>query len=120
MRDAVIDTNVLVCANGKGPVGPADAEACAHWLVEIKNRGRIVIDDKQRILREYRNNLSASGQPGIGDEFFHPIIGEASDSKWWGWKEALKNHGVHVEFLCEDYIRQKYIEKMRTAPSKRS
>jgi hypothetical protein len=172
VKDVVIDTNVLMCANGEGPVGPADSVVCARWLVDVKKRGRIVIDDRHRILREYRNNLSESGQPGIGDEFFrwilsvmadpkhcvgvritekqgdsqdflefpvdsrlslvdpadrkfiavsaaiepHPIIGEASDSKWWGWKEALEDHRVHVEFLCEDYIRKKHIEKMGTAP----
>jgi hypothetical protein len=173
VRDTVIDTNVLVCANGKGPVGPADAAACSRWLLEVKRTGRVVIDTGQRILREYRNNLSASGQPGFGDEFFRWIlsvaadtrhcvttsitpereasedyvefpkddrlsavdpadrkfivvaaaveppaqIGEASDSKWWGWKEALEDHGLHVVFLCEEFVRRKYYEKMESRAS---
>jgi hypothetical protein len=41
-----------------------------------------------------------------------PPILEATDSKWWGWKEALKESGISVSFLCPDYIRTKYQEKM--------
>lgn len=42
-----------------------------------------------------------------------PPILEATDSKWWGWKEALANAGITVNFLCEDWIAQKYSDKMR-------
>nr|NJM02567.1 hypothetical protein [Desulfobacula sp.] len=42
----------------------------------------------------------------------NPPILEATDSKWWGWKEALKESGISVRFLCPDYIRTKYQEKM--------
>jgi hypothetical protein len=31
--------------------------------------GVVVLDDKMRILREYMDNLSLSGQPGAGDYF---------------------------------------------------
>ena len=29
-----------------------------------------------------------------------PPILEAADSKWLGWEDQLKKHGVRVEFLC--------------------
>jgi hypothetical protein len=34
----------------------------------------------------------------------HPPILEAADSKWLGWAEALKRHGVKVVFVCEEDI----------------
>ena len=37
---------------------------------------------------------------------------EATDSKWWGWKDALAEAGITVIFLCEDWIKKKYKEKM--------
>lgn len=40
-----------------------------------------------------------------------PPILEATDSKWWGWREALRRHGVAVEFVCEAEIRAAYEKK---------
>jgi hypothetical protein len=40
-----------------------------------------------------------------------PVI-QATDSKWWGWKDALSEVGITVHFLCPDYVKAKYIEKM--------
>lgn len=42
----------------------------------------------------------------------HPPILQAFDSKWWGWRAALAQIGVTVEFLCEHDIAAKYQEKM--------
>lgn len=41
-----------------------------------------------------------------------PSILQATDSKWWGWKDALAEVGIHVEFICETHIQKKYREKM--------
>lgn len=41
-----------------------------------------------------------------------PAILEATDSKWWGWKEALREVGIQVRFLCPEYAEKKYLEKM--------
>lgn len=41
-----------------------------------------------------------------------PTILQATDSKWWGWKDALAEVGVTVHFLCPDYIKAKCAEKM--------
>lgn len=40
-----------------------------------------------------------------------PIL-QATDSKWWGWNDALAEVGITVEFLCPEYIKAKYAEKM--------
>ena len=41
-----------------------------------------------------------------------PAIFQAADSKWWGWKDALSQCGITVQFMCEGYIKTKYQEKM--------
>lgn len=41
-----------------------------------------------------------------------PPILEATDSKWWGWKNAIKESGIKVNFLCPDYVKAKYKKKM--------
>lgn len=42
-----------------------------------------------------------------------PPILQATDSKWWGWKDALAGVGIAVHFLCPDYAKAKYAKKMR-------
>ncbi|WP_035236507.1 hypothetical protein [Desulfobacter vibrioformis] len=41
-----------------------------------------------------------------------PQIMEATDSKWWGWKDALDESGIKVNFLCPDFVKVKYEKKM--------
>lgn len=43
-----------------------------------------------------------------------PPILQATDSKWWGWKDALDESGITVQFLCPDYVKAKFEEKMGT------
>jgi len=43
-----------------------------------------------------------------------PPVLQATDSKWWGWKDALKEVGITVRFLCSDYVETKYQEKFGT------
>ncbi|MCY4541316.1 MAG: hypothetical protein OXB95_02810 [Rhodobacteraceae bacterium] len=41
-----------------------------------------------------------------------PPILQATDSKWWGWKEALADVDIEVCFLCAEYVEAKYASKM--------
>ena len=41
-----------------------------------------------------------------------PPILQATDSKWWGWKEALSECKIEVVFLCPGYVKAKYASKM--------
>lgn len=43
-----------------------------------------------------------------------PPILQATDSEWWGWKDALRDVGINVHFLCPKYIEAKYARKMGT------
>ncbi|WP_395857681.1 hypothetical protein [Cystobacter fuscus] len=38
------------------------------------NSGHLVIDDKFRILNEYKHKLSPTGQPGVGDAFLKWVL----------------------------------------------
>lgn len=40
----------------------------------------------------------------------HPTIIQGADSLWWGYKEALGRCGVHIHFVCENYVKTKYEE----------
>ncbi|MCK6490847.1 MAG: hypothetical protein L6R48_21555 [Planctomycetes bacterium] len=42
-----------------------------------------------------------------------PVILQAFDSKWWGWRMALAKANIKVCFLCEREIAKKHKEKMR-------
>ncbi|WP_298068436.1 hypothetical protein [uncultured Mailhella sp.] len=41
-----------------------------------------------------------------------PPILQSTDCKWWGWKDALKDVGITVHFLCPEYVKTKYEEKI--------
>jgi hypothetical protein len=67
---AVVDTNVAVTANGKSPQASLLCrQVCIERLLQLKQKGKIVLDDSWLVLREYKDNLSESGQPGVGDAF---------------------------------------------------
>jgi len=40
-----------------------------------------------------------------------PAILQATDSKWWGWKDALQEEGIEVHFLCPEFIKTKFKKK---------
>ena len=85
----VIDTNVLVVANGgHAAASLACVGACIDALLQARDAG-VVIDDAQLILSEYRGYCSFKGQPGVGDAFFK-----------WLWNQqgnALKCRTVPIK-----------------------
>lgn len=69
MDSFIIDTNVLVVANGKYP--KADAKNildCQRFLYNVREK-HISVDSLELIFREYISHANLSGQPGMGDEF---------------------------------------------------
>jgi hypothetical protein len=169
-RKCVVDTNVPKTANLA--VDPASIPnelavcvlACVESIEHVVKKGGLVLDAGDEIFDEYRQELSMSGQPGVGDRFMKwvhdnrwkfpvadrvtitkigesydefpdhdglinfdrsdrkfvavanahykkPPVLQATDSKWWGWKDALAEVGITVHFLCPDYTKAKYAEK---------
>jgi hypothetical protein len=67
----VVDTNVAIVASCRAQQAkPACVLACVDALEHVAKNGKVILDDQDRILGEYRKSLSPSGQPGLGDVFF--------------------------------------------------
>lgn len=77
MDAVIIDTNVLVVANGKAAAPQAKKKCvilCRARLAEIlRESEKILLDDKKRIIQEYKNNLNAKGR-GHGDRFWQELV----------------------------------------------
>jgi len=71
----IIDTNVLVVANGGAPQASRQcAVTCAMTLRDLAASGVIVLDSAWLILREYMTNARSAGQPGVGDAFLKWVL----------------------------------------------
>jgi hypothetical protein len=77
MGAVVIDTNVIVVANGKAAAPQASQECiirCQARLAEImRGTEMILLDDKKRIIQEYKNNLNEK-ERGFGDRFWQELM----------------------------------------------
>ena len=77
MGSVIIDTNVMVVANGKAAAPQARCKCiirCRARLAEIlKGTEMILLDDKKRMIQEYKNNLNATGR-GHGDRFWQELV----------------------------------------------
>ncbi len=71
MAAFIVDVNVAIVANGESPQADIRCQlSCVRSLRDVQ-LNLICLDDGDRIFKEYRANLSMSGQPGVGDEFIY-------------------------------------------------
>lgn len=71
----VVDTNVATTANGMNAGAPIECMAAsARMLGTVMRRGHVFVDCHGAIVSEYRQNLSAKGQPGPGDAFLKWVL----------------------------------------------
>jgi hypothetical protein len=70
----VVDTNVLVAANGLSSASVECAAACATRLRQVVELQEVAVDDAFRILREYSANAHVNGRPGPGDFFLRWML----------------------------------------------
>lgn len=82
----VVDTNVLLVANGGRSYSKSCALACAKRLFEIQKSGQVVLDYGYEILKEYAKNQRDEGQPGPGFQF-------------WKWLVNTKGGAGHCEWV---------------------
>ncbi len=166
MKDpVVVDTNVLLAADGRADYSRDCASNCEKKLKQIEKRHMVVLDLGREILREYGRKVPHTKQPGSGYNFWKwlinnmanpdhcarveltahaakgyvefpdhdglknfdpsdrkfvavaaahpekPEIIQATDTKWWGWKDALAECGIRVSFPCEDELKRKWEKK---------
>jgi hypothetical protein len=71
MSAIVIDTNVLLVADGKAAqMSPACRAECAQRLEAVKAGECVVLDQGRLILREYQKKLDPSGKPPTPGNLF--------------------------------------------------
>ncbi len=75
----VVDTNVPIVANGRNdgihPVSLDCRDATVRFLVRIrKNKEKVILDNEGEVQKEYKRHLQSSGQPGVGDLFYHEVL----------------------------------------------
>lgn len=79
---AVIDTNVLLVANGQhADVSPDCVAECVRRLQAMQKSGVVVIDDGFRILGEYHHKTRLNPPKGVGDVFLKWLLRQASTSR---------------------------------------
>lgn len=77
----IVDTNVILVANGRHPgVTAACVAACQHWLVRIMDEGRIALDDGFALLGEYQHKADAQRGDGVGDAFLRWALHHRDDA----------------------------------------
>lgn len=82
MKAVVIDTNVLLVANGRhGEVSDECRMACISELLKCQQSGIVVIDDSYSILSEYQNKTSPNSPKGPGDVFLKWLLQNQNNRK---------------------------------------
>jgi predicted nucleic acid-binding protein len=84
-KAVVIDTNVLLIAEGLSDFSRPCEARCGKLLRAIQRDQIVVLDGGREILTEYKKKLSErKGQPGLGYEF-------------WKWLINTKGNRAHYE-----------------------
>jgi hypothetical protein len=84
-KRVVIDTNVLVTAEGGPGASRSCAASCQNKLLEIQAAGSVALDTGWLIIREYEQNLQTSRQPGVGFRFLQWLLNTRSAKDHCSW-----------------------------------
>lgn len=89
MKVTVVDTNVILVANGAHEgVSPECVIECVNRLQQLMSDGSIAIDDAFRIVGEYQKRTSPRQGAGAGDVFLKWVLNHLADDK--------RVHQVHL------------------------
>jgi len=94
---------------------PGVGDAFIKWLYDTRwsfpDTDRISLHRLERGYREFPDDLLDIVDPSdmkfIALSYAHPKkppIFQATDSKWWRWKEQLAKHDISVIFLSVPYM----------------
>ena len=113
MSACVVDTNVAIAANGADTHADLKCQReCVSTLEDVCARRVVVLDDANAIFNEYKDRLSFSGVPGVGDKFFKHIFDHWSDeirvlrvsiSDWSEQEDLTTSLGVTVHQICPQH-----------------
>jgi hypothetical protein len=79
---AVIDTNVLLVANGQhADVSEDCVTECVKRLQAMQQKGITVIDDSYRILGEYQHKTTLNPPKGVGDVFLKWLLRQTGSAQ---------------------------------------
>lgn len=82
MSVVVIDTNIVLVANGQHPdVSPDCVITCVLALQSVMREGKLTIDDGFLILREYQNKTQPKVGNRPGDAFVKWVLNNHSNTK---------------------------------------
>jgi hypothetical protein len=82
MSATVVDTNVILVANGKHADVTDDCIlSCVLALQKLMRSGTLVIDDDHLILKEYQNKTSPRKGKGVGDVFLKWLLQNAANRR---------------------------------------
>ena len=80
MKPVVVDTNVLLVANGlHADVSAGCVMECVKRLQDLQQSGVTVIDDEFRILGEYQHKTQLNPPKGVGDVFLKWLLRQAGN-----------------------------------------
>ncbi len=96
---AVVDTNVLLVADGEHKdVSPDCVSSCVDGLEGLKNQGIVVIDDDYHLIGEYLHKTDTRRGKGVGAAFL----------KWLLQNQANPAHveRVHITETAPDHFEE--------------
>jgi hypothetical protein len=73
---AIIDTNIPIIANNQDSPKPNNGcvKECIETLINLQNRGKIILDYQWEIIREYQNKLTSRKPVRVGDLFLRWVL----------------------------------------------
>ncbi|TNB80173.1 hypothetical protein FHJ31_22430 [Pseudomonas sp. Fig-3] len=103
MSATVIDTNVLLVANGShSDVSEACRTECITRLRD-QQKSITVIDNKGRILREYQNKTRPNQPKGVGDVFLKWLLQNQRNTKYVHQVDITEiEENSFLEFPCDN------------------
>ncbi len=127
-RCLIIDARDEICSEYRRQLAikgqPGVGDAFMKWVYD--HRGSLPAGQQVAITKngdsydefpehDDLNNFDISDRKFVAVANAHPEkppILQATDSKWWGWKDALAEVGITVQFLCPEYVQKKYTRKI--------
>lgn len=99
-KPVVVDTNVLLVASEKARRANASCvQSCSDRLFSIRKQGVLTVDSGFRIIKEYKNKNSPTGEPGLGDEFLLWVLTNWTNPDYCDVVEITSRNDSDDDFL---------------------